>query len=82
MSKVILVDDLVKITKEVKSGPFTLIECVYEIGSKTYRGTGIAKQGNEDKFKEEIGRNIAISRAKKAIWNRMHGKRNNIAFAG
>jgi len=65
-------------------GRFTIAELEFtsEADNKVITGIGIAKQGNEDKYRDEIGRNIAVSRAKRAIVKKLSGKSINEVFAG
>lgn len=70
-----------------KFGPFTIAEVEYvepinENRGMIYKGWGISRLGRTDKYKPEVGENIAISRARKALYNKLKGKNVNITLAG
>ena len=63
-------------------GRFTVAQVAFTVGTKRYVGTGVARQGEGDRWNESVGRNIAISRAQKAILKKVQGKQINSQFMG
>ena len=73
-------------------GRFTIAEIEYQnplnalksgiVTAKRFVGIGIARQGEGDRGSEEIGRNIAISRAQKALYRKVNGKQINHILMG
>ena len=74
-------------------GRFTVAQVAYNKGApiddnpknvapKRYVGTGLARQGEGDRWNESVGKNIAISRAQKSILKKIQNKQINSVFMG
>lgn len=74
-------------------GRFTVAQFAYErpvpvdgnplnVSTKRYIGTGLARQGEGDRWNDSVGRNIAISRAQKSVLKKVQGKQINSIFMG
>lgn len=59
------------ITKHVTVGRFTIVEVTTEKG---IRGIGVARRSQGDLEKKDVGKNIAYSRAIKAIQHKLNKK--------
>lgn len=82
-----------KVATVQKFGRFTIAEVTYEKPvvkgdsqltdtTKTYYGFGIARQGEGDRSSDEIGKNIAVSRAQKSCLRKLQGKTINSVLMG
>lgn len=81
----IVLDETKLNTKSVtRFGRFTVAELEYtnDKENKVVCGVGLAKQGKDDKYIDDRGKNIAISRAKKSIYKKLQGKLSNELFVG
>lgn len=60
-------------------GRFTIAQVKDEKGVEA---VGISRRGERDKENEELGRNIAIGRAKRSLFNKMNNASIRYAFMG
>lgn len=84
-----------KIIGVTKFGRFTVAELEFlkpiepvivkpgmSVETKSYKGVGIARQGEGDRCSEQIGQNIALSRAQKSLYRKVNGRNVNHVLMG
>jgi hypothetical protein len=64
----------VKVTLTHAGNVFTVVEAVFNDGVRVVKGEGMARRCSRDKMDDDLGQDIAVGRALRALEENMNGK--------